>query len=152
MEPIRPASVVYMATAMPSLIRPIEDFIATLDRQSTRPNSSHTDIYPLSLHDALPILLNTDEDGADQAGQRRVHGHRHAVAHQAHRGFHRDLRSAKHTSELQSHRYLPSFPTRRSSDLIEYGRGWSRSGRPASCTWPPPCRRSSGPSRISSRP
>src|ERR1044072_2377016 len=26
-------------------------------------------------------------------------------------------RSEEHTSELQSHRYLPSFPTRRSSDL-----------------------------------
>src|SRR5476649_758047 len=28
------------------------------DRKSTRLNSSHTVIYTLSLHDALPILLN----------------------------------------------------------------------------------------------
>src|SRR6202049_4487873 len=31
-----------------------------------------------------------------------------------------DERSEEHTSELQSHRYLHSFPTRRSSDLAEY--------------------------------
>src|ERR1035437_9180120 len=30
----------------------------------------------------------------------------------------RIARSEEHTSELQSHRYLPSFPTRRSPDLI----------------------------------
>src|ERR1035437_1600781 len=29
----------------------------------------------------------------------------------------RPNRSEEHTSELQSHRYLPSFPTRRSADL-----------------------------------
>src|SRR5260221_572534 len=29
----------------------------TLDRKSTRLNSSHTEIYTLSLHDALPISL-----------------------------------------------------------------------------------------------
>src|SRR5882672_10740977 len=29
---------------------------ATVDRKSTRLNSSHTEIYTLSLHDALPIL------------------------------------------------------------------------------------------------
>src|SRR4030095_8449570 len=31
--------------------------------------------------------------------------------------FREHHRSAEHTSELQSHRDLPSFPTRRSSDL-----------------------------------
>src|SRR5579875_2848410 len=31
------------------------------DRKSTRLNSSHTEIYTLSLHDALPILKNSEE-------------------------------------------------------------------------------------------
>src|SRR4030095_3812302 len=34
-----------------------------------------------------------------------------------------DLRSEEHTSELQSHRDLHSFPTRRSSDLLAGGKG-----------------------------
>src|ERR1035437_2647058 len=33
----------------------------------------------------------------------------------------RKTRSEEHTSELQSHRYLHSFPTRRSSDLLDLG-------------------------------
>src|SRR5512137_1906281 len=37
------------------------------------------------------VILNPDEDGADQARHRRVHGHRHAVAHQSHRRFHGNL-------------------------------------------------------------
>src|SRR5260221_522308 len=31
--------------------------VNTTDRKSTRLNSSHTEIYPLSLHDALPISM-----------------------------------------------------------------------------------------------
>src|SRR5882672_5799820 len=87
------------------------------DRKSTRLNSSHTEIYTLSLHDALPIL-----------GVVRVHVE---AVHAAPEGFHMgnqlrlgavghvevDYRSEEHTSELQSHRDLHSFPTRRSSDL-----------------------------------
>src|SRR5476649_880207 len=87
------------------------------DRKSTRLNSSHTEIYTLSLHDALPISLDelllalevfqnltnipvvaslaVSEDGLLVSGER----------------------SEEHTSELQSHRDLHSFPTRRSSDL-----------------------------------
>src|ERR671926_257006 len=88
------------------------------DRKSTRLNSSHTEIYTLSLHDALPIcyvifpvrlsfnpgpkeniVVESDEDGHFSA---RING----------------ARSEEHTSELQSHRDLHSFPTRRSSDLL----------------------------------
>src|SRR5215204_5550610 len=92
-------------------------FSARVDRKSTRLNSSHTEIYTLSLHDALPIYPRL-----------RRHDHRVDVA-----TLGRDVRvrqrvlvlgdllgagrSEEHTSELQSHRDLHSFPTRRSSDL-----------------------------------
>src|ERR687894_381613 len=87
------------------------------DRKSTRLNSSHTEIYTLSLHDALPIcdavavaLLVVPVTAA--AAELPAHaGHaRQAPAAQL-------QRSEEHTSELQSHRDLHSFPTRRSSDL-----------------------------------
>src|SRR5476649_2635216 len=87
------------------------------DRKSTRLNSSHTEIYTLSLHDALPIchglLINHgDRRAADPAQFLLSHGHDVAPLEQ-------DMacRSEEHTSELQSHRDLHSFPTRRSSDL-----------------------------------
>src|SRR5882672_9696263 len=87
------------------------------DRKSTRLNSSHTVIYTLSLHDALPIFV-----------LRRVlvDHHRRLIAltfHEIAAGDDRQTlraevrRSEEHTSELQSHRDLHSFPTRRSSDL-----------------------------------
>src|ERR687885_188188 len=41
-----------------------------------------------------------------------------------------DLRSEEHTSELQSHSDLHSFPTRRSSDLGVHWSHWPRRGRP----------------------
>src|SRR5882672_2702217 len=87
------------------------------DRKSTRLNSSHTVIYTLSLHDALPIYDLTgsigDDDGVAAAIQNRL---------QKFLLFGRGpfcflTRSEEHTSELQSHRDLHSFPTRRSSDL-----------------------------------
>src|ERR671932_621247 len=87
------------------------------DRKSTRLNSSHTEIYTLSLHDALPIFelglsalrrqpigapVGTSEVLAELLEVCRVIDY---------------VRSEEHTSELQSHRDLHSFPTRRSSDL-----------------------------------
>src|SRR6476646_7002583 len=88
------------------------------DRKSTRLNSSHTEIYTLSLHDALPISL----------AQRRPHRQprriiRRQQKHRQHKDDEPDAdvfadRSEEHTSELQSHRDLHSFPTRRSSDLL----------------------------------
>src|SRR5476649_2606542 len=90
-----------------------------IDRKSTRLNSSHTVIYTLSLHDALPILLNVlaiyFRNHERNIGFHPEHGRiiDHNRASRA-----RD-RSEEHTSELQSHSDLHSFPTRRSSDLAE---------------------------------
>src|SRR5215211_2779914 len=87
------------------------------DRKSTRLNSSHTEIYTLSLHDALPIFRGY---GAHDALGCWRHFHQadagNALKLTAH-ALHNQGRSEEHTSELQSHRDLHSFPTRRSSDL-----------------------------------
>src|SRR5215211_4743798 len=86
------------------------------DRKSTRLNSSHTEIYTLSLHDALPIpaaLYLTP--GA--VWYRMTLGLGEGLnALSAGRVGEIWARSEEHTSELQSHRDLHSFPTRRSSD------------------------------------
>src|SRR5882757_4529791 len=42
--------------------RSLADTTIPGDRKSTRLNSSHTDIYTLSLHDALPIFRRTFPD------------------------------------------------------------------------------------------
>src|SRR5476649_1743847 len=87
------------------------------DRKSTRLNSSHTVIYTLSLHDALPILSYSAEKSldVDRSPCRRT------LLEESARDFRSDSferkRSEEHTSELQSHSDLHSFPTRRSSDL-----------------------------------
>src|SRR5919199_439934 len=87
------------------------------DRKSTRLNSSHTEIYTLSLHDALPIYTSAKIESSSAKRPRNATASRHTsisavgcVAATSHR-------SEEHTSELQSHRDLHSFPTRRSSDL-----------------------------------
>src|ERR671917_291353 len=89
------------------------------DRKSTRLNSSHTEIYTLSLHDALPIFVNraasrttvtSSSNGSSTLPGEIVQ----FTARVTYVG-----RSEEHTSELQSHRDLHSFPTRRSSDLRE---------------------------------
>src|SRR5215218_9666114 len=88
-----------------------------LDRKSTRLNSSHTEIYILSLHDALPISLDGRVPHVWPSTSRWLivgNGLRGGMDFY---GGVRDLRSEEHTSELQSHRDLHSFPTRRSSDL-----------------------------------
>src|SRR5476649_2262129 len=115
-----------------------------IDRKSTRLNSSHTVIYTLSLHDALPIYqrrvavaleLDQGEQGGQGDGDHRADDG-HIVED--------ENRSEEHTSELQSHRDLHSFPTRRSSDLpAPRGRsprtGPRRTGRAG--RWRPPRRR-----------
>src|ERR1044072_5470674 len=101
------------------------------DRKSTRLNSSHTDIYPLSLHDALPIYAHAGARpgvGAPRPGDGAGGPDRRP---QRHRPGPRRARSEEHTPELQSHRYLPSFPTRRSSDLCSR---WRPPGRWGSTT------------------
>src|SRR5476649_1224157 len=95
----------------------IRRWIST-DRKSTRLNSSHTEIYTLSLHDALPIYSSLV---AVRCGVLPLPPfHRYVLGCD---GYPLDptmdlYRSEEHTSELQSHRDLHSFPTRRSSDLF----------------------------------
>src|SRR5476649_643447 len=89
----------------------------TIDRKSTRLNSSHTVIYTLSLHDALPILVSNRNADAmispysffNVDPSSPICGSTCITKY--------DDRSEEHTSELQSHSDLHSFPTRRSSDL-----------------------------------
>src|SRR5476649_1072297 len=99
------------------------------DRKSTRLNSSHTEIYTLSLHDALPI------SSLKGAIPRWAGGRMPLTTELAH-AIRQELecakygsRSEEHTSELQSHRDLHSFPTRRSSDLEPKGRDSALGGR-----------------------
>src|SRR3989442_15811221 len=74
-------------------------------------DTATTEIYTLSLHDALPICHEIDRHGgAPQRGrhdilQRRVY---RAVirVQQSVRGAHQDNRSEEHTSELQSRPHL----------------------------------------------
>src|SRR5882672_9415637 len=88
------------------------------DRKSTRLNSSHTVIYTLSLHDALPIcftcvlIFSMVFPGSINCGS-SMSITAAGTGNEAQRE-----RSEEHTSELQSHRDLHSFPTRRSSDLF----------------------------------
>src|SRR5215211_2532803 len=112
-------------TGMPVMCPP------KIDRKSTRLNSSHTEIYTLSLHDALPIYFgvgsatNCGVVGADNFAYEWLDKNRDACDVPA------QNRSEEHTSELQSHRDLHSFPTRRSSDLFRCGQCYQlwRSGR-----------------------
>src|SRR5882672_4911818 len=92
--------------------------ISHVDRKSTRLNSSHTVIYTLSLHDALPICFCrtssrvTTFPGRSSSSSNMRNGWSWSGT------YHFACRSEEHTSELQSHRDLHSFPTRRSSDLF----------------------------------
>src|SRR4029453_11341114 len=49
-----------------------EQKVETKDRKSTRLNSSHTVIYTLSLHDALPIFLAQQKDVMDAVQRMRA--------------------------------------------------------------------------------
>src|SRR5476649_2634219 len=87
------------------------------DRKSTRLNSCHTEIYTLSLHDALPIsTLNKVAHARHSAHRKPLIG---ILMNDGGQGGYSQFpwRSEEHTSELLSHRDLHSFPTRRSSDL-----------------------------------
>src|SRR5476649_399584 len=90
------------------------------DRKSTRLNSSHTVIYTLSLHDALPIWQFIDLHSLTQLAvpDTRLMVTKYGPIILAERLHF--TRSEEHTSELQSHSDLHSFPTRRSSDLAVY--------------------------------
>src|ERR1044072_4202391 len=100
------------------------------DRKSTRLNSSHTEIYTLSLHDALPICtaLGAALFLLALLDVLVLTGTLGALFHSC--WGHATVRSEEHTSELQSHRDLHSFPTRRSSDLHGSRSGPVPSGSP----------------------
>src|SRR5215211_2620414 len=88
-----------------------------LRSEGTRLNSSHTEIYALSLHDALPISVIIREIRAAALRPNDVHDHARHCRRTAARISRIITEIGRHTSELQSHRDLRSFPTRRSSDL-----------------------------------
>src|SRR3712207_8626628 len=80
-------------------------------------DTATTEIYTLSLHDALPICLQAGDCvfqllvlGFDLAGrQRRLHGRQLAAKRGPGALIHRlahSRRSEEHTSELQSRQYL----------------------------------------------
>src|SRR6266576_1036816 len=96
------------------------------DRKSTRLNSSHVEIYTLSLHDALPISAAMTVVGVGSVEQiaRMLPGP--AGPRTSIVTGDEPPRSEEHTSELQSRRDLHSFPTRRSSDLGGDDGGWRR--------------------------
>src|SRR5476649_1598360 len=91
--------------------------MAKIDRKSTRLNSSHTVIYTLSLHDALPIyqVAEPERQPGEETDLRHIDDAEPKLRIDAVADG--EDRSEEHTSELQSHRDLHSFPTRRSSDL-----------------------------------
>src|ERR1044072_1911502 len=88
------------------------------ERQRTRLNSTHTDIYPLSRHDALQIYFHVDFPRRNEARRAANEGEHAAVRRERRLDGGVGQRAAEDTAELHSHRYLPSFPTRRSSDLF----------------------------------
>src|SRR5476649_220860 len=92
-------------------------FAQKTDRKSTRLNSSHTEIYTLSLHDALPIYACQPVEIGLGDNKGRWETRPVIIGAESFNDFRAKNRSEEHTSELQSHRDLHSFPTRRSSDL-----------------------------------
>src|SRR5215217_6037800 len=84
-------------------------------------NSSHAYIYTLSLHDALPISVESACRPCRTALRRL--GCTGVISPACRRAQHCLVRprSEEHTYELQSRLYLHSFPTRRSSDLGRVG-------------------------------
>src|SRR3712207_9226339 len=65
-------------------------------------DTATTEIYTLSLHDALPICARSRRQAAAEGG-RGPGAQREGAAHQLRVGRHR---SEEHTSELQSRQYL----------------------------------------------
>src|SRR5882672_7993341 len=120
---------------------PLPRAIGQGDRKSTRLNSSHTEIYTLSLHDALPIFLMCDAHIEKRAWDPALECLHKLDGSGTLAPGDRAGRSEEHTSELQSHRDLHSFPTRRSSDLPDVrcphreARVGPRARMPAQARW-----------------
>src|SRR5476649_1856758 len=92
-------------------------FAIAMRSEEQRLNSSHTVIYTLSLHDALPIcvMLKTCEAAKLTTFIFLVRAHHVQPIGSA--VIRHCYEIGRATSELQSHSDLHSFPTRRSSDL-----------------------------------
>src|ERR1035437_8565785 len=83
----------------------------SVDRKSTRLNSSHANISPLPLHDALPIYaflhpLSSHAgraDGPAGAGSRYCLSRRHAHRGLSHHGDREERSSADHASAIRLH-------------------------------------------------
>src|SRR5215211_3726882 len=103
------------------------------DRKSTRLNSSHTEIYTLSLHDAFSISEARVRSVHDEVIQPSAASSASPCTVTASMSSADGVRSEEHTSELQSHRDLHSFPTRRLLDLRGEGAQRARRGDPAEC-------------------
>src|ERR1044072_6286028 len=73
------------------------------DRKSTRLNSSHTDIYTLSLHDALPIYIASVTDATIGNNGNVSFVQCCVCLHNGCQLRYTGTRSEEHTSELQSH-------------------------------------------------
>src|SRR3712207_6948177 len=67
-------------------------------------DTATTEIYTLSLHDALPISAGADRAAPADPGQAEAHPVPRCRADRAQRR--REPRSEEHTSELQSRQYL----------------------------------------------
>src|SRR5215204_3612685 len=80
-------------------------------------NSSHTEIYTLSLHDALPISLQRDFQIVGVTNVRWPGSHKYLLVFVVDAESVHCYEIGRAHVELQSHRDLHSFPTRRSSDL-----------------------------------
>src|ERR1035437_1355977 len=61
-------------------------------------DAATAEIYPLPLHDALPIYKNNSAADAEESG--------HDAGHEADGDHLEGLRSEEHTSELQSRQYI----------------------------------------------
>src|SRR5215204_2851616 len=81
-------------------------------------NSSHTVIYTLSLHDALPICFGQSFDRLRSSSVFSFRMLNSSVAVPSHAPSSPSKQIGRAHSELQSHSDLHSFPTRRSSDLL----------------------------------
>src|ERR1044072_9362933 len=96
--------------------------------KSTRLNSSYTYIYPLSLHDASPIYGIVDKAAEPQELFEAIRIVARGGAALPALGPEQLESREEHTSELQLHLYLPSFPTRCFSDLRDRGQGRGAAG------------------------
>src|ERR1044072_1502708 len=79
----------------------------------------HTYIYTRSLHDALPILSMKSTTMMPPRSRSRSWRTISSAASRLLRVTVSSRRSEEHTYDVQAHLYLHSFPTRRSSDLVD---------------------------------